>query len=83
MGLPIYEPDTDVQLGDIGFMDENDGLFHKLYNVAEPPTEIHGCPPAVTLVKGTVRCESLHAIHVSFTFFLFYWCLFSHFLELL
>ena len=36
MGLPIYEPSIDVQLGDIGFVDEN-GPFHKLYNVTEPP----------------------------------------------
>ena len=40
----------DLELGDIGFMDENDGLFHKLYNVAElePLADIHGCPPPVT-----------------------------------
>ena len=73
MGLPIFEPSIDVQLGDIGFMDENDGLFHKLYNVAEPPVDIHGCPPTVTLVKGEPRYERLDAIHVSFALFLFYW----------
>ena len=71
MGLPIYEPSIDVQLGDIGFMDENDGLFRKLYNVAEPPVDIDGCPPAVNLVKGAVRNEHLDAIYVGFTF-LFY-----------
>jgi hypothetical protein len=65
MGLPIYEPSIDMQLGDIGFMDENDGhgLFHKLYNVAEPPVDIHGCPPAVNL---------LDAVYVSFYFFLIF-----------
>ena len=70
MGLPIFEPSIDVQLGDIGFMDEIDGLFHKLYNVAEPPVDIHGCPPAVNLVKGEPRYERLEAIRVSFTLFL-------------
>ena len=44
MGLPIFEPSINVQLGDIGFMDEIDGLFHKLYNVAEPPVDIHDFP---------------------------------------
>ena len=81
MGLPIFEPSIDVQLGDVGFMDEN-GLFHKLYNVAKPPVDIHGCPPAVYLVKGPLRYERLDAIHVSFTFSYFianYYCLFSHF----
>ena len=76
MGLPIFEPSIDVQLGDIGFMDENDGLFHKLYNVAEPPVDIHGRPPAVTLVKAEPRYEPLDAIHVSFMFFLSYLRLF-------
>ena len=75
MGLPIYEPTINVQLGDIGFVDETDGLFHKLYNVAEPPVDIDGCPPAVNLVKGALRYEHLDAIYVSFTFFSFYWCL--------
>ena len=70
MGLPIFEPSIDVQLGDIGFMDENDGLFHKLYNVANPPVNIHDCPPAVELVKGEPRYEYLDAIHVGFYVFL-------------
>jgi hypothetical protein len=65
MGLPIYEPSADVQLGDIGFIDANDGLFHKLYNVATPPTDRHGCPPVVELVTGAPRYEHLDAIHVS------------------
>ena len=69
MGLPIYEPSIDVQLGDIGFMDENDGLFRRLYNVADPPVDIDGCPPAVNLVKGALRYEHFDAIYVSFTFF--------------
>ena len=77
MGLPIFEPSIDVQLGDIGFMDENDGLFHKLYNVAEPPVDIHGSPPAINLVKGETRYERLDAIRVSFSLFLFYWRLLS------
>ena len=67
----MYEPSIDVQLGDIGFVDENDGLFHKLYNVAEPPVDIDGCPPAVNLVKGAPRDEHLDAIYVSVTPFLF------------
>ena len=81
MGLPIYDPSIDVQLGDIGFMDENDGFFHKLYNIAEPPASvdivhIDDCPPAVNLVRGAPRYERLDAIYVSFTFFLFYWLTF-------
>ena len=83
MGLPLYEPSIDVQLGDIGFMDENDGFFHKLYNVAEPPVDIDGCPPAVDLVKGALRYERLDAIHVSFTFFLLNCHLFSRFPRIL
>ena len=85
MGLPIYEPSIDVHLGDIGFMDENDGLFHKLYNVAEPPVDIDsdGCPPPVNLVKGALQREHLDAIYVSFMFFLLYWRLFSHFPRIL
>ena len=79
MGLPIFEPSIDVQLGDIGFMDEIDGLFHKLYNVAEPPVDVHDCPPAVNLVKGEPRYERLEAIRVSFSLFLFYSRLISHF----
>ena len=83
MGLPIFEPSIDVQLGDIGFMDENDGLFHKLYNVAKPPGNSYGCPPAVNLVRGEPRHEYLDAIHVSFHIFLIYWRLFSHFPRIL
>ena len=68
MGLPIYEPSTDVQLGDVGFVDAN-GVFHKLYNVAKPPTDKPGCPPAVELVACVPRYEHLDAIHVSDTLF--------------
>ena len=35
-GTSDFETSIDVELGDIGFMDENEGLFHKLYNIAEP-----------------------------------------------
>ena len=73
MGFPIFQPSSDMQLGDIGFMDKNDGFFHKLYNVAEPPVDIYGCPPAVNLVKGEPLYEYLDAIHVSFMLFIFYW----------
>ena len=84
MGLPIFEPSIDVQLGDIGFMDENDGLFHKLYNVAQPPVDMHGCPPAVNLVKGEPRYEYLDAIHVGFLRFSYFIGTCSHiFLEFL
>ena len=64
MGLPIYEPSIDVQLGDVGFVDAN-GVFHRLYNVAKPPTDKPGCPPVVELVAGVPRYEHLDAIHVS------------------
>ena len=83
MGLPIFEPSIDVQLGDIGFMDEIDGLFHKLYNVTEPPVDIYGCPPAVHLVKSEPRYECLDTIHVSFTLFLVIGAWFLIFLEFL
>ena len=57
-------------------MDENDGLFHQLYNVTNPPVDLPGCPPAVNLVKGEPRYERLDAIRFS-TLFLFYWRLLS------
>jgi hypothetical protein len=70
MGLPMYEPSVNLQLGDIGFIDENEGLFHKLYNVAKPPVhEFDGCPPALELVASKARYERLEAIHVSYKLF--------------
>ena len=51
-GTSDFETSIDVELGDIGFMDENEGLFHKLYNIAEPLVDIHGCPLVRYLVTG-------------------------------
>jgi hypothetical protein len=75
MGHPIFDPSIDYSLGDIG-------LTYKLYNhnVAIPPLDVHGCPPAVTLVKGARQYNRIQAIHVSLSFFfLFYWGMVSHF----
>src|ERR1700722_3255574 len=51
-GAPIYRP-CDVQLGDVGFIDTQDGFFQKLYNVSNPPQNVPGCPPPLELVKCT------------------------------
>ena len=70
MGLPVYEPSVDSHLGDIGFIDENEGLFHKLYNVSKPPVNVFdGCPPALEVVASKPRYERLEAIHVSYKLF--------------
>jgi len=61
--LTIYEPCVEAHLGDIGFVDKNDGIFHKLFNVADPPDK-PGSPPPFKLVKGTPRKEHLDAIHL-------------------
>jgi hypothetical protein len=66
-GVPIYHP-CDVQLGDVGFIDPQDGIFQKLYNVADPPTKngVAGCPPdPLKLVKRKPLFENWDAIHVS------------------
>jgi hypothetical protein len=64
-GAPIYRP-GDVQLGDVGFIDTQDGFFQKLYNVADPPkNDVAGGPDPLKLVKCEPLFESWEAIHVS------------------
>ena len=36
-GAPLYQP-CEVHVGDVGFIDAQDGFFQKLYNIASPPT---------------------------------------------
>jgi hypothetical protein len=64
-GAPIYCP-CDVQLGNVGFIDTQDGFFQKLYNVADPPkNDVAGCPDPLELVECEPLFESWEAIHVS------------------
>jgi hypothetical protein len=64
-GAPVYSP-CDVQLGDVGFIDTQDGFFQKLNNVADPPkNDVAGCPDPLELVKCEPLLESWEAIHAS------------------
>ena len=64
-GGPLYEP-CEVQVGDVGFIDPQDGFFQKLYNIAKPPTnDNHGCPPPFRF-ETTTRTEQWDAIHVRY-----------------
>src|ERR1700754_4726119 len=64
-GAPIYRP-CDVQLGDVGFIDTQDGFFQKLYNVADPPkNSVAGCPGPLEIVKSKPLFENWEGIHVS------------------
>ena len=60
-GTPLYRPGA-VQIGDIGFIDPQDGFFQKLYNIATPPTDETGCPPPTQLETATFMevCEAYH-----------------------
>ena len=63
-GAPLYRP-CDVQLGDVGFIDTQDGFFQRLYNVADPPRNMAGCPRPLELIRSDPLFESWQAIHVS------------------
>ena len=64
-GGPLYRP-GEVQVGDVGFIDEKDGFFQKLYNIADPPRNDNpGCPPAITF-ETTRHTEQWDAIHVCY-----------------
>jgi hypothetical protein len=66
LGAPIFHP-CPVQLGDVGFIDAQDGYFQKLYNVADPPKNVAGCPDPLKLVKCEPLFEKWEAVHVSTT----------------
>jgi hypothetical protein len=61
-GAPLYQP-CEVQVGDVGFIDAQDGFFRKLYNIAKPPNDKPGCPPAIDF-ETTNRAEEWDAIQV-------------------
>jgi hypothetical protein len=64
-GGPLYQP-CEVQVGDVGFIDRDDGFFQKLYNIANPPTNGKpGCPPPIKF-KTSSRTEQWDAIHVCY-----------------
>jgi hypothetical protein len=64
-GGPLYQP-SEVQVGDVGFIDPHDGFFQKLYNIANPPANRNfGCPPPIKF-KTSSRTEQWDAIHVCY-----------------
>jgi len=64
-GGPLYQP-CQVQVGDVGFIDSQDGFFQKLYNIAHPPTnDKPGCPPPIKF-ETTSHTEQWDAIHVCY-----------------
>ena len=62
-GFPLFSP-SNVQLGDIGFIDRGDGSFQLLYNVAAPDTNIEGHPPPLTLNCTKPDFTEWQGIHV-------------------
>jgi len=62
-GLPLFSPSY-VNLGDIGFINRNDGSFQLLYNVATPDTNIEGHPPPVTLLGTKPDLTEWQGIHM-------------------
>jgi hypothetical protein len=64
-GRPLYQPCA-VQVGDVGFIDPQDGFFQKLYNIAKPPTSDEpGCPSPIRL-ETTRHPEQWDAMHVCY-----------------
>ena len=64
-GGPLYQP-CEVQVGDVGFIDAQDGFFQKLYNIANPPTnDKYGCPPPMKFETSS-HTEQWDAIHVCY-----------------
>jgi len=63
-GAPLYRP-CEVQLGDVGFIDIQDGFFQKLYNISNPPSkEFPGGPPPVAIKRISHKPERWDAIHL-------------------
>jgi hypothetical protein len=64
-GAPLYQP-CQVQVGDVGFIDPQDGFFQKLYNIANPPTtHFNDSPPSIKF-ETTSHTEQWDAIHVCY-----------------
>jgi hypothetical protein len=67
-GGPLYRPGS-VQVGDVGYIDRQDGFFQKLYNISKPPTNHkHGCPRPFPF-KTTSHTEQWKPIHVRYLSF--------------
>jgi len=63
LGLPLFSP-SNVQLGDVGFINRRDGSFQLLYNVAAPDINIEGHPPPVTLLGTKPDFTEWQAVHM-------------------
>jgi len=62
-GLPLFSP-SNVNLGDIGFINRSDGSFQLLYNVAAPDINIEGHPPPVILSNTKPDLTEWQGIHM-------------------
>jgi len=62
-GLPLFTP-SNVELGDVGFVDRSDGSFQRLYNIAAPNTDIPGHPPPETLSYGKPDLTEWQGVHM-------------------
>ena len=62
-GGPLYQP-CEVQVGDVGFIDTQDGFFQKLYNIAKPPTNGRPGRPDPIKFETASHTEQWDAIHV-------------------
>ncbi len=64
-GAPLYQP-SEVQVGDVGYIDAHDGFFQKLYNIANPPRNGKAdCPPPIKC-KTIRHIQEWDAIHVCY-----------------
>jgi hypothetical protein len=64
-GGPLYEP-CEVQIGDVGYIDVQDGFFQKLYNIANPPEDKPGCPPPIKFETTARPPETWGPFHVCY-----------------
>jgi len=55
---------SNVELGDVGFIDRSKGSFQRLYNIARPDTEIPGHPPPHILSYRTPELAEWQGIHM-------------------
>jgi len=62
-GLPLFTP-SNVELGDVGFVDRSKGSFQRLYNIATPDTKIPGHPPPQILSYGEPDLTEWQGIHM-------------------
>jgi hypothetical protein len=64
-GVALYEPTT-VHVGDVGFINPQNGSFCKLYNIDDPPrNDKPGCPSPIKLGTAS-HSQEWDAIHVCY-----------------